>query len=179
MAQKLPQLRFLGDPILRQVCKPITAQEFGSPELQRIADELRDTLLAYRSRYKMGRGLAANQIGHAKRMIAVLLGSQVQIMCNPRPLAITGLGSYDESCLSSGSALIGTVHRPWMASFAYQDLAGKQLRLDADAPQTRLVFHENDHLDGIMCTDRYEPRTMRIVSGGVDEILGSELMQLS
>jgi len=177
VANELP-IRFFGDAVLRTTCTPIAEDEFGGDEIKQIATELTDTLSKYREKTGLGRGLAANQIGYTRRIIAVLLDDEIEIMCNPRPVSSQGMGSYWESCISSGAMIIGEVHRPWMASFRYYALDGSKRLLNADVKETRVMLHEIDHLDGITCDEEYEPRTMKFVTGGKEEILGYSFVQL-
>ncbi len=176
--RELP-IRFFGDEILQTVCEPIRKQEFGTKKISKIADELATVLLKYRKHTGMGRGLAANQIGYSKRVIVAWFDDKPKVLCNPGVVSSKGLGSYWESCLSSGTLLAGEIHRDWTATFQYCDTDGKQHSLEADEKQTRVLLHEIDHLDGISCNERYEPNSLRIVTGGKDEILGFELKRLT
>ncbi len=60
------RVRQLGDPILRVRCEAV--QDPKSAATRLIADDLRDTLRAAKKRYKMGRALAAPQIGAPVRI---------------------------------------------------------------------------------------------------------------
>ena len=176
-ARELP-IRFFGDIVLRTVSTPIEEQEFGGDEVVQIAHELTDTLIKYREKTGLGRGLAANQIGYTRRIIAVLFNDETQVMCNPKTVSSEGLGSYWESCISSGALLVGEVHRPWTATFSYKTVDGNEQQIEADEKQTRILLHEIDHLDGITCDEKYEPKTMKIITGGKDEIFGFTFRKL-
>lgn len=176
-ATHLP-IRFFGDPALRESCVTFGREEFGQPEMEELAHRLMDTLTQYREHTGMGRGLAANQIGSYRRMIVLWLGEEPIVMVNPRPLKLHGRGSGWESCLSSGTMLVGEVIRPWAGTFEYFSLDGSRHELIADSMKTRLSLHEIDHLDGDICIERYEPGTTRFITGGKAEILGYELKQL-
>src|SRR5437899_8167285 len=63
----------LGHPILRQVAKPVPPDEIRSPEVQRLIDDMIETMREYD-----GAGLAANQV-HTARQIAV-----IEVLANPR-----------------------------------------------------------------------------------------------
>jgi len=154
------------------VSTPVEEHEFGGVEVTRIADELTATLIKYREKTGLGRGLAANQIGYTRRIIAVLFDDEPQVMCNPKVVSSEGLGSYWESCISSGALLVGEVHRPWTATFSYNAVDGSEQHIEADEKQTRVLLHEIDHLDGITCDEKYEAKTMKVVTGGKEEIFG-------
>src|SRR5436189_238498 len=63
----------LGHPLLRQLAKPVPRDEIGSPEIQRLIDDMVETMREYD-----GAGLAANQV-HTLRQIAV-----IEVLANPR-----------------------------------------------------------------------------------------------
>jgi peptide deformylase len=176
-ARELP-IKFFGDAVLRTVSMPIEVEEFGSDQVKQIAVELTNTLKKYREKTGLGRGLAANQIGYARRIIAVLFDDEVEVMCNPGVVTSEGLGSYWESCISSGASLVGEVHRPWTATFRYDTVDGVEQQLEADEKQTRIMLHEIDHIDGITCDEKYEPKTMKVVTGGKEEIFGYAFKKL-
>jgi peptide deformylase len=108
----------------------------------------------------------------------VWLNNKPEVLINPRMISSQGIGSYWESCISSGTLPIGEVHRPWKGIFEYQDKKGRSRRLEADEKQTRVLLHEIDHLNGIVCTERYEPRTTSFIYGGKEEILSYELRRI-
>lgn len=177
MARELP-LRFFGDDALSTVCKSVNEREFGTTALNAVVKALSETITKYRAQTGTGRGIAANQLGFTKRVIVVWLGDQPEAFINPKLISSVGLGSYWESCMSSGSLLIGEVHRPWTGVFEYQDVTGQTHQIDADEKQTRLFLHEMDHLDGRICSERYEPNTTRFVRGGKEEVLGYPFKRL-
>src|ERR1041384_4359469 len=84
------RIRQLGDPVLRVRCEPV--QDHQSPAIRLVADDLRDTLRAAKKRYRMGRALAAPQIGAPVRLVFVELDKQRWIMVNPE---ITDVGPED------------------------------------------------------------------------------------
>src|SRR6058998_1778599 len=63
----------LGHPLLRQVAKPVPRDEIGSPEIQRLIDDMIETMREYD-----GAGLAANQV-HTLQQICV-----IEVLGNPR-----------------------------------------------------------------------------------------------
>lgn len=176
-ADNLP-IRFFGDPILNESCIPFDKNEFGQPEMKQLASKLTEVLGSYRRHAGMGRGLAANQIGSNRRLVAVWL-DQPLCLVNPRVIELHGQGSGWESCLSSGAMLIGEVIRPWTGIFEFFSVDGQRHEIDANPQQTRLLLHELDHLDGQICTEKYQPRTTKFITGGKDEVLSYELKQLS
>jgi peptide deformylase len=182
-AQETP-IRFFGDHILHTPCEPVAEHEFGTPELQAIASGLIAVLTKFREHAAIGRGLADNQVIRpgqetcGKQIIAVWFESGPKVLINPKVIEAHGMGSYYEACLSSGAFLLGEVHRPWQAAFAYRDVEGAHHTLNADEFETRVTLHEKDHLDGKVCNELYEPGTIRFVRGGRPEIMNYQLRQL-
>src|SRR6266702_3408513 len=81
------RIRLLGDPILRKRCERV--QDPKSAATRLVADDLRDTLRAAKEKYKMGRALAAPQIGAPVRIVFVQIDKQRWTMINPE---ITDVG---------------------------------------------------------------------------------------
>src|SRR5256885_11395532 len=61
------RIRLLGDPILRVRCERV--QNAKSAATRLLADDLRDTLRVAKEKHKMGRALAAPQIGAPVRIV--------------------------------------------------------------------------------------------------------------
>src|SRR5207302_8974772 len=68
------RIRLLGDPILRVRCERV--QNAKSAATRLVADDLRDTLRVAKEKYKMGRALAAPQIGAPVRIVFVAVDKQ-------------------------------------------------------------------------------------------------------
>ncbi len=146
-------IRQLGDPILRVRCERV--QDPKSPSVRLVADDLRDTLRAARAKHKMGRAMAAPQIGAPVRVVFVeLKGKQRWVMVNPE---ITDVGSEDflvwDDCFSFPNLLV-RVTRAYRATLTYQDLEGESHTMELEGPMAELLQHEIDHLDGILAVDR-------------------------
>lgn len=171
-------MRFFGDKILHTPCDPIAETELGTKALKKITDILVETLTKYRKHTGMGRGIAANQVGYSKRIVIVWLNDKPKVLINPRLVSSKGVGSYWESCISSGTLLIGEVHRPWAGAFEYLDIHGAVRTLEANEKETRIILHELDHLDGIVCSDRYIRGTTSFITGGEEEVFSYELRRI-
>lgn len=168
-------IRLFGDPALITPCKKVTVAEIENGETQKLADQLIDFLKKYKQKTGTGRGLAANQLGISKRMVLVWLDNGPQIYINPKIISTDGEGIYPESCISAASLIMGDVTRSWTGTFEYTDLAGKKKKINANPIHTRLLLHEIDHLDGIICSDKYISGTIKIISGGAEEVLKPQL----
>jgi peptide deformylase len=146
------RIRQLGDPILRARCEPV--QDPKSAGTRLIADDLRDTLRAAKRKYRMGRALAAPQIGAPVRIVFVEIDKQRWTMVNPE---IADVGPDDflvwDDCFSFPNLLV-RVTRAHTATLTYTDLKEKQHTMQLEGPMAELLQHEIDHLDGILAVDR-------------------------
>jgi len=95
---KFPEVRYAGDPVLRQ-----TTEEVSTEEGIQIANRLGKVLMKYRKEVGYGRGFAAPQIGESKSVFVTFVDEKLQVFINPK---ITEKSSetnfYKELCLSSG-----------------------------------------------------------------------------
>lgn len=94
-------------------------------------------------------GLACNQIGESIRVIAVRNGDKFMIMKNPMIIKKSG-GTFtaNERCLSLDGERSVTRHRQVVVM--YEDINGKQRRLQCNGFTAQIIQHECDHLKGIL-----------------------------
>jgi peptide deformylase len=116
--------------------------------VRRLVDDLFETMRAAK-----GVGLAANQIGVARRVAVVDIGEE-----DPPPLVlinpvIVERGEEDETaeegCLSIPD-IFGDVTRPLHVVVEALDQEGRSSRVEAHGYKARAIQHEIDHLDGIL-----------------------------
>lgn len=135
-----------GDDILRKHCREVTE----------VTDRIRETMqdMLETMRNEMGVGIAAPQVGIMRRMfVAEPEPERVYFMINPVILEQSGSQSGDEGCLSI-PGLIGTVERPSHIKIEALDLEGNKQVYEFDDFDARVMCHENDHLDGVLYTDK-------------------------
>ena len=148
IAEEFPDLRYLGDSILRTPAVKTTVDEGIE-----IGNKLEDILVRYRKMTGMGRGLAAPQIGIGKRVFITFLNDQVQTFINPKVLkASNNQNYYREVCLSSG-LMRGDVKRPARITIQWTDKNGQIQEQEAEDVVARLLQHEYDHLLGVCNLD--------------------------
>jgi peptide deformylase len=157
----------LGHPVLREVARPVPVDEIRGPEVQRLIDDMVETMREYD-----GAGLAANQV-HVPRQIAV-----IEVAANPRypdapeiPLTVlinpvvTPLTDESEDgwegCLSVPD-MRGVVPRYTAVRLQGHDREGRAVDLVAKDFFARVIQHETDHLNGIVYVDRM--RDLRTLS---------------
>lgn len=146
----------LGDPALRTKA---AAHDFaGDPvELSALVADLQDTLAHWRHETGYGRGIAAPQLGVAKRIIFLQLpGEEPLPLVNPQIVQRSDekIVVWD-ACLSF-LAIFMQVERHKEISVRYQDVRGAwhEIRAGEARDLSELLQHEIDHLDGILCIDR-------------------------
>jgi peptide deformylase len=99
-----------------------------------------------------GIGLAANQVGVARRVAVVDVDDDRFIMVNPRILETEGRASAEEGCLSIPD-IYADVTRPDRVVIEALDAEGNSYRKEATGLKARAIQHEIDHLDGILFLD--------------------------
>jgi len=143
-------LIILPDPILRQVSTPVDTVD---ATVTRLADDMLDTMYD-----APGIGLAAVQIGVARRMLVIDLSKedeerQPQVFINPEILKSSeDFSVYEEGCLSIPD-YYAEVERPASVTVRFLDRLGKQQILDVDGLLATCLQHEIDHLNGVLFID--------------------------
>jgi peptide deformylase len=137
-------LHLLGSPVLRQRSKEIGAVD---DEVRRLVDDMYETMDAAR-----GVGLAANQVGVARRVAGVDADEDRFEMIDPVILESEGRAAAEEGCLSIPE-IYGDVSRPERVVIEATDRNGARYRKEATGLKARAIQHEIDHLDGILFLD--------------------------
>jgi len=143
-------IRKFGDEILRQPAEPVT--QFDSA-LQKLIDDMVDTMYA-----APGVGLAANQVGVARRVAVIDLSvgkrrGELHVLINPEIVETIGEITEEEGCLSVPD-LVETVRRPEGVTARYVDRSGEERRIFGQGLMARALSHEIDHLNGRLFVDR-------------------------
>lgn len=166
----------MGTPSLFETSKPWPMNKFGSPELQKLLIDMRETMMAAN-----GAGLAAPQIGENVRVVIFEVGDNPRYpgrekipftaLINPVLIPLGEEQAEDwEGCLSV-PGLRGKVPRPSKLRYTGFDAHGKIIDRTVDRFHARVVQHEVDHLDGIL----YPMRMTDLSQLGFTEILFPDL----
>ena len=141
----------LGNPELYEVSEEVKIEELH--QMEQVREDLKDTLLAFRARYGVGRAIAAPQIGVKKRVIYRHLDTPV-LFINPR-LAFPEQEMIDvlDDCMSFPNLLV-RVRRYRRCILHYLDENWKEQEMYLEDDMSELIQHEYDHLDGILATMR-------------------------
>ena len=145
------EILLLGDPILRGKCEKV--KNFNDAELKTTIDDLRDTLANFRTTRGFGRGIAAPQIGIARRIIFINVERPMALL-NPEIIRRSRqIMSLWDDCFSFPDVL-AKVKRHLKITVEYYGEAGKKQKLDAVGGLSELLQHEIDHINGILAIDR-------------------------
>jgi peptide deformylase len=162
-----------GEPVLREPARPLTPEEIGSDDIQRLIRDMRETMYD-----APGVGLAAPQVGQSLQLAVIddreeyfkdVSASQLaerqrravpfHVIIN---LRITLLGDdrarFFEGCLSL-EGFSAMVPRARKVRVDYlNELAEPQSR-EASGWYARILQHEIDHMRGALYIDQMESRT--------------------
>jgi len=144
----LRDLHLFGSPVLRTRSSDVAAVDDLMREF--IAD-LFETMDAAK-----GVGLAANQVGVARRVAVVDAEGTRFAMVNPTIRSAEGRSRAEEGCLSIPE-LYGDVTRAERIVLEALNEEGTQFTLEAEGLVARAIQHEIDHLDGILFVDHLSP----------------------
>jgi peptide deformylase len=168
------QILKMGDPRLLRVAPPV--QQFNTPELQALIEDMFDTMAAAN-----GAGLAAPQIGVDLQLVIFGFTSNVRypeappvpatVLINPviTPLDDSLVAGW-EGCLSV-PGLRGVVPRWSRIHYRGFDAQGQLIEREADGFHARVVQHECDHLIGRL----YPTRMTDLTQLGFTSVLFPEL----
>lgn len=157
----------IGDPILRKrlnkVVDPLSKK--AQTTIKRLITQMRANQLI---------GMAANQIGVDLQIFVteirptkyrkVNTTSNLQVFINPNILETSKYQSIlYEGCGSLAYAgLFGPVKRPSKITVKALDQTGKEFTLTATGLLAKCIQHEYDHLQGIICIDKFSS-TLKIM----------------
>jgi peptide deformylase len=148
----LLQIRIYGDDKLKAVSQPVT--EFDD-KLHKLVADMTHTMYL-----RDGVGLAANQVGHAIRLIVIDSdwsrdGEDKNPVVMLNPVLLTSEGEYEseEGCLSLPD-VYAKVKRFNKITYKYTDLQGKEHLEAAEGFKAVIIQHEYDHLNGMLFVDR-------------------------
>jgi peptide deformylase len=144
----------MGHPVLRTRAQSLDPSEIGDPMLQRLIDDLFDTMGEYQ-----GIGLAAPQVHQSLRLFVAGVDDPKEklppvVMINPEIERVGSTTEEDwEGCLSVPD-LRGRVPRATDIRINALDRHGQVLSMTASGFPARVIQHETDHLDGLLFLDR-------------------------
>ena len=162
-----------GQPVLREPAAPVEAD---SPELQALIDDMIETMHGAE-----GVGLAAPQVGRGLRLFVIdvsgyadeireelgelpfwaegpltIINPEIVVPDDAEPC------DFEEGCLSIPD-IRETVSRPDRLTVRFLDRAFAEREVEAGEFFARVIQHENDHLDGVLFTDKLSALRKRLL----------------
>lgn len=160
----LRKIATIGNPVLRQVARPLAREEVASPETQRFIDDLIETM-----HDANGAGIAANQVYEPIQICVIEVKDNprypykpnypLTVLVNPRvePISKETFENF-EGCLSVPN-LRGKVVRNVAVRVRAWDRYGAELDFEVKGLTAGTFQHECDHLDGKLFVDRVADTT--------------------
>jgi len=142
-------IRTYPDPILKKMAQPVVNID---GDIQDLIDDM--SKLMYQV---SGIGLAANQVGAAKRVIIFDMnykekGEDLTVLINPTIVLAEDEVLFEEGCLSVPDFL-GKITRKKHLKVQGLDRRGKAIHIDAKDLMAICIQHEIDHLNGTLILD--------------------------
>ncbi len=165
-SSKISKIEILqaGNPILREVSSVISADKIKAPETKKIISLLKSTIASQ----KDAAAISAVQIGKPIRLFVISKKAfdidsknpektKVKndlIFINPKIIKVSKTKQLlEEGCLSV-RYVYGKVLRPEKVTVEAYDESGKKFSRGVSGLLAQIVQHENDHLNGILFTDK-------------------------
>lgn len=166
-----------GDPVLRQIARPLSVDEIRSDATRQLVEEMRETMRA-----APGVGLAAPQIGESIQLAVIedrldyikdvsseeLAARQrspvdFHVIINPK-ISIVGEVTVDffEGCLSV-EGFVAMVRRGVNVQVECLNERAETITITAQGWYARILQHEIDHLNGMLYIDRMQTRSFSTV----------------
>ncbi len=159
-------IRIWGDPILKK--RAVSIDRITHAE-RRLIEDMIETMEA-----ADGAGLAAPQVGVAKRIFVFRRGDDIHALINPKIIARSAeqkIGA--EGCLSI-PGVQAKVSRAARVTVTGRDVHNKAVSFECEDSEAlgragTCVQHELDHLDGVLYLERAEPDSVSWLIEGEDE----------
>lgn len=150
-----------GDPVLREVTHPVGEID---REVKDLVSDMVDTLKRAR-----GLGLAASQVGAARRLFivdltAIDVNGSLKVFINPEIVETEGEIEMEEGCLSFPDMYL-KITRPERVKVRATDLEGNRFEMSADGVTARAILHEYDHTQGKLFVDYLSPLARTLIRG--------------
>jgi peptide deformylase len=145
-------LSIYPDPVLRRPAEPVA----------RFDEELRATVTAMFERMyaSKGVGLAAPQVGLKRRLLILNPTGEPKdelVLVNPRIAELSGPPTrFEEGCLSF-PGIYAEIERPEVCRVQAFRVDGTAFEETYSGFPSRIIQHENDHLEGVLLVDRMSP----------------------
>jgi len=145
------EVLLLGNPKLRE--KSSNIKNFNG-DYRKNLDDLSDTLLYLQKVKRIGRAMAAPQIGWKKNVISYNIPERSFFMVNPKVIwKSEEMIDVWDSCFCFDVAFFIEIKRYKRVKVQYLDGEGNKYVEEFNGDLSELVQHEIDHLNGTLATD--------------------------
>lgn len=158
------KIRKIGDPVLRE--KSIEIKTIDK-NILKLAKDMIDTLTKGEVE---GVGLAAPQIGVAKRLIVVNFEDKINTLVNPEIEVLDDTEIEDEEGCLSLYSIKCNIKRLKRIRIRATNLEGKTVDIEASDLLARIFQHEVDHLNGILIIDHLDRKSKMELLTKINEI---------
>lgn len=142
------EIKKYPDPILRRKAEKI---DEITPEIKKLAEDMIETILNSKPE---GVGLAAPQVGIAKRFFVAQMDGGPAVFLNPEIVKKSRKTEImEEGCLSLPGIYL-KIKRARELELEGVDINGKKMKIKAEGLFARIFQHEIDHLNGVLIIDR-------------------------
>lgn len=147
----IKEILLLGNTDLYEISEMVKEEELI--HIEKVVEDLHDTMMDYRGRYGAGRAIAAPQIGVKKRLIYMHTGQPVVFLNPILKFPEDEVMKVLDDCMSFPGLYV-YVERYRRCQIQYYDMNWKQCTMELEDDLSELLQHEYDHLDGVMATMR-------------------------
>lgn len=141
-------LRLHPDALLRGKASPVK-------EVNGAIRSLMEEMIVFMSEHQ-AIGLAAPQVGFAKRVFVADIGNGLLALANPEIFIPQGKEFMEEGCLSLPNIRVG-VPRPQSIVVRGLNADGREIEREVQGLMARVIQHEIDHLNGVLIIDHGPP----------------------
>ncbi len=162
---RLLPIAYYGNPILEKKAEPIHSI---TQEIRALIDDMIFTMDSYH-----GIGIAAPQVFHSIRLFIIKTPKKIEdgtyslgdieVFINPelsQPSVKTCL--FPEGCLSI-PGIRKEIRRPESVSVTYTKLDGSRVTKQFSGLKARIIFHENDHIEGTLFIDHLDKKEQEAI----------------
>jgi peptide deformylase len=148
----IKEILLLGNENLYKLSRELSKEEHN--KCITVIEDLHDTMMDFREKYKFGRAIAAPQINELVRIIYMKVDENPIAFINPR-LEFLDEDSFKmwDDCMSFPGLEV-KLHRYKNCRVHYKNIEWKDCTIDFSGDLAELIQHEYDHLDGILAVQK-------------------------
>jgi peptide deformylase len=165
-------VRYINNPNLEKPATPVAEEEFGTPELEQLVEDMFETMYASR-----GLGLAAPQIDVHKRLTVIDTSGGEEgvepnkvVLINPEIIFKEGKQTGEEGCLSI-PGFREEVRRSKRVKVRARNAKGEVIEADGEDLMARAMQHEIDHLNGILFLSHLSPLKREVIRRKIKKLI--------